>query len=221
VNVKKGHRNSIANNCGFISADFIFALVIAMGLSMVLFVMTFTFSVAEVSQYIVFSASRAHAGAHADQTQQEKMGKDKFAELMANKTIAPLFKADGWFVLNNLDIRGGGTSGKDYNSEYAGYKSSGGDYGRIPFVGVRADFEPKLLTVRVPFMGTTANPTGNGYKAKLTAFLIREPSQKECKGQVDVRYRAILELDQRYKGSGTVSALNGVTKYVSMEDNGC
>lgn len=213
MNVKRGPFNSIASNRGLISADFIFSLVIAMGLSMVLFVVTFTFAVSEVAQYVVFSASRAHAAGHLDQANQEKMGKDKFDELMANKVFVPLFKESGWFVLNNLDIRGGGPTNKDFNSEYAGYDK------RIPFVGVRADFEPKMLTIRVPFMGTTANPEGNGYKAKLAAFLIREPTQRECLDlQVKLRYRAILELDPRYKG---LSALNGVSKYVPSEDNGC
>lgn len=213
MNVKRGPRNSIANNRGLVSADFIFSLVIAMGLSMVLFVVTFTFSVSEVAQYMVFSASRAHAAAHMDQAQQEKMGKDKFDELLANPVFVPLFKESGWFVLNNLDIRGGGATQKTFNEEYAGYMD------RIPFIGVRVDFEPKMLTIRVPFMGTTANPEGNGYKAKLTAFLIREPTQKECwELQIKNRYRAILELDQRYKG---LNALSGVSKYMPSEDNGC
>ena len=117
---KRRPRNSIANNRGLVSADFIFSLVIAMGLSMVLFVVTFTFSVSEVAQYILFSASRAHAAGHLDQPNQEKMGKDKFDELLADKVFVPLFKESGWFVLNNLDIRGGGPNAKNFNEEYAG-----------------------------------------------------------------------------------------------------
>lgn len=199
-----------------ISADFIFSFVLAFGLCAVLFVVTFTFAVTEVAQYVVFSASRAHAAAHVDAQTQAKMAQDKFDELLGNQVLAPMFKADGWFVLNNLDVRSGGYNGKTFDNEYAGYKK------RVPFIGVRADFEPRILSIRVPFLGTTNNPSGDGYKAKLTAFLIREPSQKECwDQQIKVRYRAVLELDQRYKGSGTVNALSGVEKYFPMEDNGC
>lgn len=199
-----------------ISADFIFSFVLAFGLCSVLFVVTYTFAMTEVAQYVVFASSRAHAAAHVDVATQAQMGKDKFDELLANKVLAPMFKADGWFVLNNLDIRSGGAGGKTFDNEYSGYRE------RIPFIGVRADFEPRILSIRVPFLGTTNNPDGGGYKAKLTAFIIREPSQKECwEQQVKLRYRAILELDQRYKGSGTVNALAGVEKYVPMEDNGC
>lgn len=215
---KRSFQNLANNNRGLVSADFIFSFAIAAGLSMVLFVLTFTFSMVEIAQYIVFSASRAHAAAHVDQDQQEKMGNDKFKELIDNKVLASLFKNSNWFALTNLDIRGGGPKDKHFNDEYAGYDSNDP---RVPFVGARADFEAKVLNIRVPFLGSTAGDD-EGYKARLTAFLIREPTQKECMDlQVKMRYRAILELDQRYKGNGTTGALSHVSKYVPMEDNGC
>lgn len=204
----------IKNNRGLVSADFIFSFVVAAGVFVVLFALTFTFSMVEVAQYIVFSASRAHAAAHVDQDQQEQMGKDKFKELIDNKVLASLFKNSSWFALTNLDLRGGGPKGKTFNDEYSGYND------RIPFIGARADFEAKALNMRVGLLGNTASD--DGYKAKITAFLIREPTQKECMElQIKNRYRAILELDQRYKGNGTTNALNHVTEYIPMEDNGC
>ncbi len=211
-------RNLKNDNRGFISADFIFSLVLAAGVSIVLFALTFTFSVAEIAQYVVFSASRAYVAANVDSTKQEELGNSKFDELINNKELAPMLKSVGghWFVLNNLDLRGGGEGGKTFNDEYAGYEE------RIPFVGARADFEAKLLSLRIPFLGNT-DDEGNGFKAKLTAFLIREPNQKECWDlQIKKRYSSIMDLDNgRYKGSGTTNASSGINDYVPMEDNGC
>lgn len=207
----------IRNNRGMLSADFIFSLVLAFGLSAVLFAMSFTFSMAEVSQYVVFSAARAYSAGHLDSKDQVEMGRAKFAELLKNSDLAPLLgSADSpWFHLTSLELKGGNNAGDSF-SEYAGYKE------RIPFVGARAEFVTKLLSLKLPLLGRT-DPEGNGFTAKLTAFLIREPTQDECwRLQIKERYKVIMELDsKRYAGSGTTEAANAVGKYIPMEDNGC
>ncbi|MNJ93519.1 hypothetical protein D3C87_112010 [compost metagenome] len=208
----------IMNSRGMISAEFIFSLVLAAGLCVVLFALTFTLSMAEVAQYIAFSSSRAHSAAHVDQDMQRKMGEDKFKELINNPVLKPLFNnADGgWFQLTNFEIRGGGQEG-NFNDEY----KIGSVANRMVYVGVRFDFVAKLLDMKIAFLGSTSDdPGGEGFKAKVTGFLLREPTQKECwDGQILGRYKAILALDSRYRTLG--SRGEGVYARAPSEDNGC
>lgn len=209
----KSFSRTIQNESGMISAEFIFAIVIAAGLSIVFFALNFTLSMAEVAQYIAFSASRAHAAGHVDQTKQEQMAKDKYLALINNPVLKPLFnKPDGgWFQLSpQIDVRGGGASGRSFDSDYKTAE------GRVPQVGVRFDFSPKLLSLKVAFLGSTSEDD-EGFSAKVTAFLIREPTQQECWDlQVKRRYESILNLDSRFKELARDTAA-----YVPTEDNGC
>lgn len=208
-------RKHISNSQGMISVDFIFSLVLCVGLCVVLFSLTFTLSMAEVAQYITFSTSRAYAAAHTDQDMQEKIARDKFSSLMANNVLKPLFGAaqgSTWFQLSNLEIRGGGPSGQDFSSDYTYDPQE-----RAPQVGVRLTFVPKILNMKVAFLGSTSLD-GEPFSAKLTSFLIREPTFRECWDlQVKKRYEAILKLDSRYQ----ILAGKRKGEYVPLEDNGC
>ena len=52
----------IRNQRGFITIDFLFSLVLVLGFSALLFIMTFTLLVAEVTQYITYAAARNYPG---------------------------------------------------------------------------------------------------------------------------------------------------------------
>ena len=218
MQVHKGFGSTMNNSRGFIAAEFLFSIILAAGLCIVLFSLTFTLSMAEVAQYIAFSSSRAHAAAHVDQEQQEKMGQDKYKELINSNALKNLFASDSsWFeVSKTADIRGAGASGKTF-SEY----ENNGVADRVPQVGVRFDFKAKLLAVKVPMLGSTkGDGTEDGFTAKVTAMLIREPTQKECwELQVKERYQAILNLDSRY--SKLDKGGDATYRKAPMEDNGC
>ncbi|WP_413585957.1 hypothetical protein [Bdellovibrio sp. HCB274] len=203
----------INNSQGMISVDFIFSLILCAGLCMVMFALTFTLSMAEIAQYITFSTSRAYVAGHIDPDKQNEMGQNKFKSLMSNGTLSPLFTTSdaGWFKLSNLELRGGGASGQDFSKDYP-YED-----GRIPQTGARLTFSARVLALRIAFLGRTTKD-GEAPQAKLTAFLIREPTQQECwELQVKKRYEAIVNLDSRFG----VLADRYRDKYKPMEDNGC
>jgi hypothetical protein len=210
-----GQNSMITDTRGFLSADFLFSIIIASGLCIVFFCLTFTLSMVEVGQYIAYSVTRAHSAAHKTQDDQVAMAKAKFSSLQKNKVLRPLF-SNGWLVISNLDIRGGGQDDKDFSDRYPKGKS-GEPF--IPQVGIRLNFEAKMLKIKVPMLGST--DSGDGFTAFLTGLMIREPSSKECFDQIrKERYRAILKLDkdnrfEKIAGSSSESA------YVAMEDNGC
>jgi len=211
--------STMNNSRGMISAEFLFSIVLAAGLCIVLFSLTFTLSMAEVAQYIAFSTSRAHSAAHVDQDKQEQMGKDKYKELLNNGALRNLFNNPdgGWFELSKApDIRGAGVTGKQFDD----YNNSTVD-DRVPQVGVRLDFNAKIMSVKVPMLGSTkGESTEDGFNAKITAFLIREPTQKECwELQIKERYKAILSLDSRYTKLDRGG--DRIYRQAPMEDNGC
>ena len=205
----------LQNSSGMITAEFIFALVLSAGLCIVLFALNFTLSMAEVAQYIAFSTARAHAAGHIDQTKQEQMAKDKYKALLNTPAIKPLFNkgGEGWFILSGEpDIRGGGESGRSFD-EYPVTQN------RVPQVGVRIDFQPRLLNLKLPFLGSTSEDPDAGFSTRITGLLIREPTNSECWQQVRQRYKHILDLDSRYRAIS--AAASGEGKYVPMEDSGC
>jgi hypothetical protein len=208
----------IQNSRGILTAEFMFSIVLCAGLCIVLFSLNFTLSMAEVAQYVAFSAARAHSAGHVDQDKQEQMAKDKYQELITHSVLKPIFGAGGakWFQVPEApDIRGGGVSQKSFDDVYPAFDE---ESQRIPQVGVRFAFSPKLLNIKIAFLGSTSEDPDAGFTTNISALLIREPSQKECwELQVKKRYSAILKLDSRYKELGS----QGENKYIPMEDNGC
>lgn len=208
----------LQNSRGMITAEFIFALVLSAGLCIVLFALNFTLSMAEVAQYVAFSSARAHAAGHVDQDKQEQLAKEKYRSLLNTPALKNLFNngAEGWFILSaDLDVRGGGPSGRSFE-DYPNFQTPDGD--RVPQVGVRFDFQPRILNLKLPFLGSTSEDPDAGFSTKITGMLIREPTQKECwELQVRQRYKEILNLDSRFRILGA----SGENKYVPMEDNGC
>lgn len=204
----------IRNECGMLSAEFIFALVLVVGLCSVLFALNFTLAMAEVSQYIAFSSARAFSAAHVNPEKQVQMAQDKFESLRNNPTLRPLLNradGEGWFQLDTLEVRTG-VNGDDYSGEYV-YTEK-----RVPQVGVRFKFIPKVLNMKIAFLGSTSED-GEDFGANITGFLIREPTQQECRIQMSQRYKQILQLDPAGRYSLLGSA--GSNKYIDMEDNGC
>ena len=205
----------LQNSRGMITAEFIFALVLSAGLCIVLFALNFTLSMAEVAQYVAFSSARAHAAGHIDQDKQEQLAKEKYRALLNTPALKNLFNngAEGWFILSaEPDVRGGGATGRSFNE----YPTQVAD--RVPQVGVRFDFQPRILNLKLPFLGSTSEDPDAGFSTKITGLLIREPTQFECWNlQVRQRYKAILDLESRYRILGA----SGENKYAPMEDNGC
>jgi len=212
---KLAGKSILNNSSGMITAEFIFSMTLVAGLCMVLFALNFTLSMAEVAQYIAFSAARAHAAGHITPENQVQLAQKKYAELKGNPVLAPIFGAGGtgWFRLSEqLEVRSAGASGATFSD----YPSASED--RVPQVGVRFEFTPRILNMKVAFLGSTTED-GPAPSAKITGLLIREPTQQECweLEMKEVRRDAILNLDSRFQELGAAK----ISEYVPMEDNGC
>ncbi len=194
---------------GMITAEFLFALIMICSFAVVFFSVTFTFTIVEIAQYVAFSASRAHAGAHIDPQKQHDLAEAKFKALMNNPIIKPLFN-NGWFNVNGFSVKGGPRQGGDFLSDNYGTD----DARRVPYIGVRFNFRAPIMEFQVPFLGKT-HTDQNGFGSRLTGFLIREPTFVECHEQDVDRYNRIITLFPTIPGNET-SKYNKTT-----EDNGC
>lgn len=216
LNVKS--QKSSGNESGFITAEFIFSIVLAAGVCSVLFALTFTFSVIEITQYISYSAARAMIAANMSPEDQAKAAEDKYTHLINKPALKGLFFGDAntFELSEKIDVRIAGESKRDFSEAY---RDSGSMAGRVFFTGTRIEINPKILNMRIAFLGSTSE-TGESrdFLTKVTTILTRESSWQECNDlYVLRRYEAIGRMNDRFKQYGRA----GASSYVPLEDNGC
>jgi hypothetical protein len=199
------------NEAGFLSLDFIFALMIVVGFSIVLFALSFTLSIVEIAQYITFSSARSFYSAHFTKDDQIQMGTKKYQELLEQPAIKPLFRPGGWFELQTPD----GAPVGDYNRIYAakGVQSTGSGFS---FFGSRIRLVANIMDLRFPIIGTTSDSPG-AFSANVSSYISREPTEQECReGFENLRYKQIMELSNVYKNPA-----NDGSGFTPIVDNGC
>jgi hypothetical protein len=171
---------------GVVTTEFIFSFLIASGLSIALFALTYTLLVVETLQYVSFSVARAQIASHLTPQKQMEVGRKKYQSLtQGDSAIARIFKSS-WFEIDSPDeilIRQGqsgeGTGGaKDFSQDLGG----GGSNPHMRFQGVSIRFLPKILNFKLLSLGST-NPDEDPatFETRLNTMLIREPSQSECR----------------------------------------
>lgn len=215
----------LADERGFLSIDFLFAMVMAGVLCILMFAFTTTLSMIEVAQYIAFSTSRAHLAAHTTQERQVALAEAKFKSFTKSSAFPSLSVVllNDWFELDpkSLQIKGGGNTSvgspdQTFNDLY-GYVAES-----LPQMGVRFRLNAKILKLNLPLLGSLTAEEDFG--TWITALLLREPTSEECEKSfaADVRYSAIKKLDTENRFSRAVSnSLRGDESYFPMEDNGC
>lgn len=199
------------NQGGFILTEFLIAVAIASGLTILTFAMTFTLSTVEVVQYIVYSTSRAHAAANYDQQAQQDTARKKYQSLAESKAFKFLF-TNGWFEISKpseLDIRSG--SGSNFSQDYALNNAHPSTQ------GVRVNFTAKLLEMQLPMLGSVTPEDSKGFTTRVNALLIREVSMKECQDYFQKeRPEALWGLE-----NNRFSSYRKPSVEAPWEDNGC
>lgn len=207
---------------GVVTTEFIFSFIIASGMSVVLFALTYTLLVVETLQYVSYSVARAHLASNLTPQKQIEAGRKKYSALtQGDSAIARIFKSS-WFEIGSSDeiifrqgLSADGTGGpKDFSADLGG----GGENINMRYQGVSFRFLPKILNIKLLSLGST-NPDGDDsvFETRINTMLIRESSQEECRQfyksrtQVDVWKRLVEN-----------SSLTIVPSEFSLaEDNGC
>lgn len=203
------------NQKGFITIDFLFAFVLVISFSALLFALTMTLSIVEVTQYVTFAAARNYVASHINAQQQESRARLKYQQLIQSPVLAPLYKGN-WFTITKDPEVGDITSLK-----FPQYKQTGPEDPNL-FWGVGTLFTAKILDFQVPFFGST-NPegdgSGSGFQTYIASYLGRDPTSAECYNFNVERWKAIRNLP--VSGAAPYSANTQDQGYFLVTDNGC
>lgn len=207
----------LANQKGQLTTEFIFAIVIAFGLFTLFFAMTYTFSVIEISQYVVYASARTHAASNLDKETQRQEGMKKFQSLVNSNGLKSLYSGS-WFVFGPVSeqmFRQG--EGENFSNELSRPSTGNDEYLKV-FVGLSVPFEAKIISsaMAIPFISSVSGDDDAAvFKTNINTMMIREISHKECLKHMGEDRRAAL------KGLVSGAAYYKVDKYFRMEDNGC
>jgi hypothetical protein len=206
------------NQKGMISLDYLVALVLVGGFSLLIFALSFSLSMVEVVQYMTFASARTFYAGNMDPNTQIQAGNKKFMALVNDRTFKPLFK-NGWFTLDLPATVGSiKTSSK---AELSQYKNQPDDLNL--FHGTAVGLTLNVLDIKVPFFGATSTGGQNGKQKEFSAivgsYLGRETSFQECENFMIDRFKAIQSL-QNKEGAAPYSQVKSVYVYIPS-DNGC
>lgn len=201
------------NQRGFITIDFIFAIVLIMGFTGVLFKLMFTLSIASLTQYITFASSRNYTAAHISQDLQKERALAKYKELASHVVIKPLYN-NGWYKIDTEPDVG------NIAEIVPGYQQPGNYPNQ--FWGVATNFNAKVLDFNIPFFGSTTpdgDGSGSGFTTYMGSYLGREITTDECLKFVSARWRNIRAL--QVSGGASYSTSTSESGYMPIADDGC
>ncbi len=202
----------LQNEMGLITVDFLFAIVLILGFSSLLFVVSFSLSVASITQYVTFATARNYMAGNLTPELQASQAQAKYKELTENPVLKPLYK-NGWYQIDAEATLG------DHTQVIEEYEEAA--QGVNKFWGAGTNFGAPVLDFNVPFFGSTApdsDGSGSGFVTYLGSYLGREPSTQECLNFTAARWDAIRKLSSSGGASYGAASASG---YFPMTDNGC
>ena len=203
---------------GVLTLDFIFALMMTMGLSLVFLAVAFTLSMVEVGQYVTFSSARASWAAHKNREKQIELGRRKYQELRMNPALRGILTKQ-WIRFGQIDF---GDPLRGHNDDYPGSgQDSNAANDNETFIGARMRFQSTVLDFNLPLLGDSQDDDDTGV-ANIQTFLGREVTTDECNNNFNAqRWQNILSMQAQ--GAGQVyNGASGVAQPPpQLTDNGC
>ena len=213
----------LCNQKGSLTIQFIFSFMLVFGFIFGFFYLSLTLVVGELVQYATYSSSRYLSLSHETVVMQKDVSQLKYRSLLfAPAGSGGIFKA-GFFgplgadkPFNLQEI-----SSKGINPELPGVQL---DDRRLSY-GVWTKFQPKGLSLKIPFWGDSAQDAQHGwFDSVIGSYLGREPSQKECTDFAKDRWQMIKQKIHPsppggFNGSGGLITYGFVKG--SRYDNGC
>ena len=197
------------NMKGFMTLDFLFALILVFTLSGLLFAFTFTLSVVEITQYVAFATARNYFAAHKSVDMQKQMAQQKFKALTKHPVFGAFYSPTGWFSVDPTKLQ----IGDDFNAKYLATDDDTKTW--IPFSGVIIPMQIKLLSFNTPFFGKSSREE-QGREVQISTFLGREPTAQECMDFYKKENR-FSEIKSKFGNSNQIKN----EAYKDILDNGC
>ncbi len=169
-------------NKGSLSVDFMIGISVSCLLLVFVILMTLTFSLVEVAQYVAYATAREYFIGHTSYPEHEDMARDKYDAL----NVKFFKKGSGddlsnWFFLTPQDKN----DLVFYNGQNTGLNSNNPTKFGAGFI-----FTSKVMTMEIPFLGNVGGSSGgsggsggsssDGFEFPIAAFLGREVSRDEC-----------------------------------------
>ncbi len=212
---------------GSLTVQFIFAFMLVFGFIICFFYLSLTLVVGELVQYATYSSSRYLSLSHERVEEQRSASQIKYNTLLFGGGI---FKS-GFFGAIDADDKPFNLQRNIQNSAGLGLNSAlpGMQMGRNLFYGVWTEFQPKGLSLKVPFWGDSVQGSEpNLFDSVIGSYLGREPSQQECENFAKDRWRMIKRVISSspsppggYSGSGSSNDYTYSGTAVKQYDNGC
>lgn len=172
-----------SNSSGFIIADFLFAFVLVISISIFIFGLTFSLATVEIAQYIVWTTARNYASGTNTEAAAQINARTKFSNITAAfPSLTGNGSTDPWFELLDSNLAVGDLSGTA-DTLFSGMINSDDKINRYrqPWTGASAKIYLKLFAgFKIPFLGNVAADKQD-FEFPLRAFIIRNPSQEECR----------------------------------------
>ena len=207
---------------GSLTIDYLFALILVLGFSLIIMAFSATLVTVEVVQYAAFAGARRFFAGNKTFGAQEVAAESAVQSVLNNQkyNIAPLFNS-GWFATGNPEICGGPNT-QNSPTICSKFENGGGEQGPWgTFEGVIIPFYADVLNFHVPFFGSTVKTSASGanqtFQVNINSFLGREPSFSECHSFWHDRWSEIQNLGYRVPAGAKVSAKSVVVEL----DNGC
>ena len=204
----------IKNHQGFMAMDFIFAMVLVLSFTVLLFAMALTLTTIEVTQYLTYSAARTYLAGHVNHQSQKELSQNKFLSLMNSPALSSLYN-NNWFEL-------GSKADPTHEGDFTEANPFVGDpYPKADvnlFTGVITKFSAKILDMNILFLGSTSpkgSGTGEDFQVTIGSYMGREVTQSECSDFVNKRWEAIQKIQNANYGQAQSRM------YVPIIDNGC
>lgn len=216
--IKKLHKSQK----GVVTIDYLFSFVLIGGFSVLVFALSLTLTVVELTQYITFASARHHYASNMDSNAQSQHGQAKFQELVSNPVFLPLIE-NGWFELdqNTLVVGPDIPQGRE---DLAAYRDVEDRFNL--FHGTVIWFQANVLGFTIPFFGSTVLQDQQGsfdnFGAYIGSYLGRETTYLECRNFMVDRWEAIQNLPTEFGASyAEANRLVDENHYRLIMDNGC
>lgn len=218
-------KNTLKNQSGFMTAEFLFAFTMVIGSGIIIFALTFSLTTIEIAQYIVWSSARSYAVGHASLAEATTAAENKYKNLTA---AFPLLTGNGsdspWFRMPTVNDRPEFDVGD--LSRYMGKGEIDPENkidleARHPWYGVQSSIDLILFKgLQVPFLGRITE-TPDEFIFPVRGLLLRHPSIEECQTFFTNKYKEGIKRINGENWNNLVQDASDVSAYYPIEDNGC
>ena len=182
IDKKALQKNQIKNQQGMVTLPFLLVSMILIFLILSFLFLNMTLVHISITQYMSYSTARKFFLASDSQPNQQISAEVHYKKLRDSFFSSTTYtgQSGDWFnIPGQIEYIGG--------EAYSIYPQRGNN-DRKRFYGVNLPFETRILKLKIPFL---SQGNDKALTARVSSFLGREPSEKECKDFMKKKYEEL------------------------------